>query len=240
MKQFLIVLLVVLALEGVAQKNAATAYFLFDSDYRTYVSKRDDIGYLWGKNQMPKAGYRVGVDYERKLTDRFVLTAGFLFANKGYQSQKDELLYSDQILPKQGFVLPTGDVPYTHFRYRYNYYMFGVPIGVNYYITQGDVKLYTGAGVSFNYLINTRYKVIFYEGARASKVSKRDDDPNAYKKFNIAPYLNIGVEGKLNNNYKYRAFASYSYTVTNVMSDDIVYRIYPYTLGIGAALVKTF
>lgn len=223
-----------------AQKNGISFYYSTDRAYRTYVGGMGYLGSTWGANQQFKCGYTFGVNYERTLTNKLTLISGLSFSNKGYQSKKGSLRFSDQILPKNGFVLPVSDTKYLDFRYRYNYFIIGLPVGVNYHIPFRNIKFFFGGGVSVNYLVNTSVKVIYYADGEKNKVTKRDDPREYYKKFNLSAFVNIGIEGNLKNGYSYRVFPNASYTLTNIMNDKIIYRIYPYSIGLGLGVVKTF
>lgn len=223
-----------------AQKNSISFHYSTDRAYRTYVSEMGYIGSAWGANQQFKWGYTFGVDYERIITNKLTLVSGLSFTNKGYQKEKGSLNFADQILPKKGFVLETGNTKYSDYRYRYNYFMIGLPVGVNYHIPYRSIKFFFGGGVSINYLVNTRVKVIYYADGEKNKITKRDDPREYYKKFNLSAFVNIGIEGNLKNGYSYRVFPNFSYTLTNIMDNKIIYRIYPYSIGLGLGIVKTF
>ncbi len=220
-----------------AQQNGISLYFSPDRTYRTFVDERG--GHAWGSNQQFKWGFTAGANYERAIAKNITLTAGIAVANSGYQYGKGSLRFSDQLLPKKGFVLPVT-TKYTDIRLRYSFYTLGLPVGVNYYVPLKKIKLFFGAGASINYLINVKSKVIYYIDNKRAEARTHNDQREYYRQFTLSAFVQAGIEGSLKNGYAYRVFPNFSYTLTDVMKDGIIYSLYPYSVGVGFGVVKAF
>lgn len=230
MKNGLSVLLILCTTTVFSQKNKVGLSFSTDAAYRIYKS---DVSEIWGENQIPKMGYTLTAHYERELTKKWSFTSGVIFTNKGYQNEKSDLRYSDQILPKKGFVIASQEVAGpVSYKYRYNFYQIGIPLGINYYIPVKKLKFIIGTGIAANYLVNVRYAVVYELSDGNTKTTKKDSNPNYYTNVSLSAFGHMGIEFNLPRNLKFRIAPNVSYSLTNVMDKNISYKIYPYSIGI--------
>lgn len=233
MKNCLSVLFLLGSLTVFSQKNKVGLSFSTDAAYRIYQS---DVGDFWGQNQIPKMGYTLTANYERELTKNWSLISGLVFTNKGYQSEKMDLLFSDQIF-NDSASLPD----YHAFRNRFSYYMVGIPVGINYYMRLKKVNFFFGGGMAANYLINVRYTSILYRtDSGRPKVSHSNDDMMYYNRISLSAFAQGGIEINMPHNLKFRISPNVSYALTNVMDKKVGYKIYPYSVGIGYGVLWGF
>lgn len=229
MKNCLSLLLILCTITVFSQKNKVGVSFSPDFAFRVYKSKMGGLGETWGMNQQPKAGYTFTAQYERELTKNWSFVSGLLFTNKGYQGEKMDLRFSDRIF------IDSSSLPEYHaFRNRFSYFMVGIPLGINYYIRLKKVNFFFGGGVGVNYLINVRYTGILYRtDGRKPKVSHSNDDMIYYSRISLSTFAQGGIEINMPRNLKFRIAPNVSYSLTNVMDKKVIYKIYPYSIGIG-------
>lgn len=203
-----------------------------DMAYRKYVSENDTLGGFWGEDQQPTAGYTATIWAERKLTEKLYLYTGLLFTHKGYQSKEREIRYS---------IPPPPNAEYRAHRYKYSFYQFGIPVGVNYFIPLKKFKLFVGGGISINLLQKVMYTSISYGvNGTKNKISRTEYDLKDYQRLALYGYANTGAEIPLKKELSFRVFANTAYSFSNVVNDGFIYSIYPYSIGLGFGIYKNF
>lgn len=197
-------------------------------------SSSKDLSWL---NHKYKWGYSTRITFEKKILKKFSLTSGIIFANKGYQTEKSKSLnFNSQILPRDGFT-PPSSTTYTDSRLKYNQYIVGLPICLNYFITYKKARFFASLGVAINYIVNVKQKTIFYNGDEKVEVRKKDNS-DRYKNVSFSTNAQVGVEFDMSKNYAMRVFPNFSQTLTNVINNGENYRLYPNMLGLGFGIYR--
>jgi hypothetical protein len=245
MKPFFTFLVILFAANLMAQKNTFGGFISADGVYWTKQYKdanAQNVKVFDKKTYHMKAGYAIGVNYERKLKNNLWLTTGLVFANRGYQTKKTELRFSDQILPKKGFIQPSSSDPsapagFHAIRFRYNWYMLSVPLGVLYYIPLKKLKIFINPSVGANYFITERVIIVKY-GDRITR-TKRQGEKDYYNQFLLIANFSAGIEKEIKG-YKIRVFPNISTSLTDLYKGNHNIKLYPYSVGLGAGVCKSF
>lgn len=238
MKYLLAISICCIVASASAQKYKAGISFSPDFAYRVKTSKTGSLPY----DEVPKLGYTFTAGFERVLNKNFSFFTGLLFVNGGYQTERLDLLYSDQISGGQGTQTPPTEDRYSAARFRYNYFQIGLPIGVNYSTPINKrIKFFAGGGISINSLVSIWQTGILYgANGTANNATRRSYAVGNINRFNVSVLAHAGIEMKLKEKYTLRLFTDYNYTATNMLPGESIYTLRLYNTGLGVGVYKSF
>ncbi|MEO6548830.1 MAG: outer membrane beta-barrel protein [Ferruginibacter sp.] len=99
--------------------------------------------------EIGKFGYTTGIDICVKLTEKVGFETGIQYSNKGYQTKKQNLVFSQ----------PDPSLPTTT-KIVYVYHYIDIPLKVNLMLGQGRIRLISSVGVTTNILMKENYKKV--------------------------------------------------------------------------------
>lgn len=228
MKIYALVVALLLSVSTFAQNNKIGLSVSPNYAYRTNQDNNPSIGSPI--NEIPKLGYRFTANYERSFHKRASFFTGLAFINNGYKTEEFELKYSD---------IPQANPPkYRAVSYRTNIYQIGIPIGVHYFIPIKKVRFFLGAGASINYLLSLQDTRVLYTLNNETEKSTSNIDKESYKPLSFASFVNFGIAFNLSENYTMRISPNIHYTLTNIMSDKSILKVYPTSSGINFGVYR--
>ncbi len=162
-------------------------------NYRTFMPHKgsEQLAEIRNQREIPIVGYAVGAHVGYRLNNALSLEAGLQYALRGHTTK---LVYFNPAQPE--WYLPG------YGRTSYEYQYLDLPVRVNYRIGKGRLGLNLGAGVAMSYLLDLKFILSAdYQGATYSKTSSVVKDMN---RFNLFPFLSVGLDCRLNQNMFFR------------------------------------
>lgn len=177
-----------------------------DYNYRTIKStgKLPDPGFeSWEDNQIGKLGYTTALTMFIKLSDRVELETGLQYSNKGYQTKTMNLVFEGE---------PTNPLVQTKAKFLYSYQYIGIPLKLNLFFGEGDVRFVSGIGVTTNFLLNVQNKG-YYEYANGKKETTKSKSTDGFNKIDMSSMISLGIDYKLTNTIHLRAEPTFRYGI---------------------------
>ena len=176
--------------------------------------------------------WRIGFNYNRKLSNRIFIKTGVRLANVGYKHQKVEgIRWPSEITP-EGFMddptLPNIMQAFT------NYSFIEVPLALRYEFNSTKFSPFVEMGVSPSYYLTTRIKT----------VTEIDSKVETYRGFNASEFSNIHMVGvaSVGTNYNlistFQLFGqvAYRYHFTRLVEAPITEHLYNYGVELGVRM----
>ena len=204
--------------------------FNFSPDYnfRTakITDKVPDPGFeSWEDKQIGKFGYTTGLTMFFKLSDRMELETGLQYSDKGYQTKIMDLVFegtdpNDPILVK------------TKAKFNYSYQYIGIPLKLNMFFGEGDLRFVSGIGVTTNFLLNVQNKAN-YEYPDGKKETTNSKSKEGFKKIDISPMISFGVDYKLTNTIHLRGEPTFRYGIIKTKDSPIKENLWNAGVNLG-------
>lgn len=187
-----------------------------DYNYRTVkVSEKGNSPYPdlgnWEDNQIGKLGYTTGLTIAVKLSDRAELETGLQYSNKGYQTKTMDLIFEGD---------PTNPLLPAKATFHYSYQYIGVPLKLNMFFGEDDLRIVSGIGVTTNFLLNVQNRAN-YEYPDGKKDIKKDKSEDNFNKIDLSPFFSFGIDYKLTNAIHLRAEPTFRYGILKTTSTPI-------------------
>ena len=190
----------------------------FSPDYNFRTVKSTDIvlqpGFeSWEDNQIGKFGYTTGLTLSFKLSNRLALETGLQYSDKGYQTKIMDLVFegtdpTDPILVK------------TKAKFKYSYQYIGIPLKLNMFFGEGDLRFVSGIGVTTNFLLNVQNRANYEypDGKKEMTNSKSKDD---FNKIDISPMISFGIDYRLTSIIHLNAAPTFRYGIIKTRDSPI-------------------
>ena len=192
--------------------------FSFSPDYnfRTISSSEKNAGIdlsVKSRNdlEIAKIGYTTGLNVSFKLSDRIELESGLQYSNKGYRTKTMDLVFEGD---------PTNLLVKTKAKFNYSYQYIGVPLKLNMFFGEGDLRFVSGIGVTTNFLLNVQNRAN-YEYLDGKKETKKETNTDDFNKIDISPMISLGIDYKLSHSIHLRAEPTFRYGIIKTTSTPI-------------------
>ena len=193
----------------------------------------DDIIESRNEREVCKFGYTAGLTYGFTYNRKLGFETGFQYANMGYQTNRNELVFGDLIDPRRGFGhSASGPNTPTHARLVDHFEYVGIPIALKYWSGTEKWRFSASLGASANYLIKASSTLVLYYENETPERSNQTS-PTDYEKFNITPFVGAGVEYQLNERMSLNVMPTVRYGVLNIIDAPITPKLYNGGLQFG-------
>lgn len=234
-------------------RNQIITFFLLLISFSTFAQKRKlsvelfsnysvynfstSLPPLPSRDLKGRLGGEAEVRYYYTPKEKYAYYIGIGFTKYNYTSGKYDVHYSDQIVPKNGYELPSykGRLPIAVKRnYSYNY--ISIPIGVQYAVNK---RLSVSAGVKvLRMLSGYGYSKYYYatQWNPKNNFNKKTFDNEGYAKWLVNAHIEAGyILPVLKYNITWKA--AFDYALTDYIDKQYpALNLYPYTFSIGASL----
>lgn len=199
--------------------------------YRTLKSAQDERWITETRDEVEVArfGYSTGINFAYKVTAKCMFEAQALFSDKGETVKNYELgniaiaSYLDRI-PDKGALIN-------------HYYYLDVPLKLNYYLLNSNVKVYVTGGASVNYfLFQKTITILKFKDGSEEKYTSRSQP--AFEKINIALLAGFGINYDLSDKYTLKIEPVFKHAITPVINAPV--KTYLYSAGINFGVAYTF
>ncbi|KAB2915627.1 MAG: PorT family protein [Bacteroidetes bacterium] len=234
-------------------RNQIITFFLLLISFSTFAQKRKlsvelfsnysvynfstSLPPLPSRDLKGRLGGEAEVRYYYTPKEKYAYYIGIGFTKYNYTSGKYDVHYSDQIVPKNGYELPSykGRLPIAVKRnYSYNY--ISIPIGVQYAVNK---RLSVSAGVKvLRMLSGYGYSKYYYatQWNPKNNFNKKTFDNEGYAKWLVNAHVEAGyILPVLKYNITWKA--AFDYALTDYIDKQYpALNLYPYTFSVGASL----
>lgn len=200
--------------------------FNFSPDYSSRVLRNtggNTSGVIKSRNDMEvgKPGYTTGITVSRSFTGLLSFETGIQYSNKGYQTKKHDLFYSqpDPALPEKA-------------KFIYNFRYIDIPFKVNFAFGKSRVKFIAGAGLITNFLIRETITTIL-EYPNGTGKRKKEPSGYDYNKINLSPFVSAGLEYRLRDDLAVRAEPTFRFGILKIYDAPLSEYLWNAGLNIG-------
>ncbi len=172
-----------------------------------------------------KFNWRIGFNYNRRLTNRLFLRTGLRLASVGYKGEKITGLHwgseengtTDPSLPHEIQVVA-------------DYWFAEIPIVGRFELNEKKLAPFFELGISPSIYLTTRTKEITDIGTDAKF---RNNDANNFNKVHIVGFLSFGINYSINERFQFFGQPSIRYHFTKLADKPIEEYLFNYGIEIG-------
>lgn len=226
--------------EGYSQKIVNKGRFsigvLFspDYDYRYLQMENDELGMVQLRNdlEIARLGFSTGVVTHYQFKKRLAFESGIRFFDKGFKYEMDfkGLVDLDGNLYTDDPAIP-GEL-----KSEYHFYYLGIPVKLNYYFLRRKVNLFVSGGVSTDFFLSGKTKLVMkFEDRTEKETSGMDED---FNKVGFTGLAGFGLETNVLQKLQLRFEPAFRYSFTPVV--DASTKGHLYSFGANIVLLRNF
>lgn len=203
MKTILLSLLLCLPLSLIAQRQANWD-LLAGIDYTYRILQNDSpnpsLITIYNKRQEQEAarlGYRIGINYNRRLTPKWVLKTGLRLVSMGYTRDLRNTPPLRWGSEWNGInYVPDPNLPHQLKRFNYNYYFLEIPIVIRFEMGSGNWRPFLEGGIAPNIYLTSRSRLKLENESNANIARDKN-----IRTAHLVPNLTFGFNRKLNEHH---------------------------------------
>jgi hypothetical protein len=202
--------------------------FSFSPDYSFRKLKNGDGNsstdlVIKSRNEMEiaKFGYTTGLNVCFKFSQSVGFETGIQFSSKGYKTKDQDLV----------FFPPDASLP-TKQQTIYAYQYIGLPLKARFSFGKNKVRFISGIGVAANFLLNVK-QTFKYEYADGKTEKKSQSSKSGFRSVDISPFVSIGVDYKLNDQFLLFAEPAFRYGLIKTKDAPVTEKLWSAGLNIG-------
>lgn len=203
--------------------------FLINSEGSEFIS-----GFIEALNERdrPKFGMTTSLNAGFHVNKRLAIELGVGYSNRGFGTDPIELIYSDMIDPRFGFVYtPNPSSPAT-VQHDYDFHYLDVPVAAVFKLQFGKFVLAPRVGVTLNVLINST--VTQTRTLLNGEIERQTEDAAGdFYPVNITPILGIGFGIALNDRITIMASPKFKLGVVPIFEGSISNLLWNAGIGVG-------
>lgn len=195
-------------------KFAVGLCFSPDYSYRYLQTDNDSLKFIKqirDTTETADFGFTTGISLLYKLNNRFVIESGLLYSKKGYKNLKTNFTPIDPNDP----ILPVKLSIY----YTYSYLC--IPLKLNYVFLDKRLKLFVSAGVSANFFIKERTKIVNEFNNDKTSVTYNEENKAIFTKLNFELLAGLGADYDVNKHFKLRLEPLFRRSLNSITTTDI-------------------
>ena len=178
--------------------------------------------------ELKKSNWRVGFNYNKRLSNNFVLKTGIRLASVGYKDEKKtDLRWPSEIGPN-GYMFDPS-LPHELQLIR-DYWFLEIPVAARFEITKKKFSPFLEFGVSPTVYISTRTKQITDID---TKVTYQRGGTSDYNNVHLVGFASLGVNYSLNDKFQLFGQGIYRYHLTKLIDAPIEENLYNYGVEVG-------
>lgn len=160
--------------------------------------------------------FYTGIQAEKSLGSNWAVEGELNYSRRGYKQKIDDLVFEDQIDPSGGFTNPTQEEHTNQINGAHYFDYMRISFLAKRYIGDKDLRLLAAAGTSLDYLLGSYYSNELFD----------------FKKFNLSPMLQFGMDYKLNDKSSIQCTAHGSLGVIDIIDSPVTAKLW----GAGLSL----
>jgi len=228
------ILILILPILGFSQINQSIDFVSgLDYSFRQLSnSSEDPIIELVKKNrdelEIGKLNWRIGFNYNNKLSSKIFLRTGIRLASVGYKTKKIGLRFGSQHDGMGGFT-PSNDPSLTsEIRLVTDYWFIEMPVAGRYEISQKKIAPFIEFGISPSIYLTTKNK----SKTNLSSNSEFDKE-DIIKNFHVVGFISFGINYSLNEKFQFFGQPVFRYHFKELADTPISERLFNCGIEIG-------
>lgn len=178
--------------------------------------------------EIGKLNYRIGFNYNRKISEKLWSESGFRLASIGYKDKKlTDFRWASEYDPNTGTWQPDPTLPHES-QLKYDNLFLEVPIGFRYVLGNHKLKPYVTFGLSTNIYLITRTKYVTDIGSQT-----RSGNSHFFRRINFSANIGVGFEYAVSENYQIFTQPSFRYYFTKLANAPIKEFLYNFGVEVG-------
>ena len=186
-----------------------------------------------GSIEKAKPGLTVGGSFFYTVNSFIAIETGVFYANKGTQTDYQELFLGSQINPQTGF---SGGTPFK-IKFIYNYNYVDIPVKIGFKLFGEKVKFIVAGGLNTSFFLSEKTTSVKIENGRKSKTKQNVTSYYHHSPVIFSPMLGIATNIQLNEYTSLRIEPVYRFSVTPILKDGTSKF---YSLGINLGITRSF
>lgn len=160
-----------------------------------------------------------------KVSQNIAFETGLQYSNKGYQTKTMDLIFEGTD-PNEPMLVQAKA------KFHYSYKYLGVPLKLNIYFGEGDLRFVSGIGATTNFLLNVQNREN-YEYADGKKETKNEEGTLEYNMIDLSPMISFGIDYKISNNIHLRVEPTFRYGIIKVNHSPIKENLWNAGVNLG-------
>ena len=190
---------------------------------------------IFDETESGKVNFRFGFNFNKRISDKFILKTGLRFTNLGYQRkyEQDELRWGNQ--QTGGVFNPDNPSEQSAIsKFIYNYLFLEVPLIARYEFTPKKLTAFVEFGFAPSLFLRTRHKIVSKE---KTQVLDNSNIQNGFSNINLVGVISFGGNYDLNENLQFFAQPTFRYHLTRLYKTGLV-KEYLWNAGLEVGLRK--
>lgn len=228
--KFFVTLISIIPIFGFSQINQSIDFISgIEYSYRNLTTSSEDeivVGILENRDnkESGKLNWRIGFNYNLRLTNKIFFRTGLRLASIGYKGEKKTLIWPSIPNGMGGYIPPDVD----EMQLVYDYWFTEIPIAGRYEINQGKLTPFFELGISPSIYMTTRTTSIIN-----NKTDSDFQNDNIFKKVHIVGFISFGLNYSFNDKFQIFGQPTLRYHVTKLVDAPIGEYLYNYGVEIG-------
>lgn len=221
MKNISLVCFSILAYLTIAQTRSSIGILgSFDYTYRFIDTK------IYSK-ESGKLNYRLGIDYDGKISNKCWIEAGVRYASVGYKIDEKNIKWGSEYDTTTGMWIPNPDLPHKLTSY-YDYLFIEIPVSLRYQLSKSKWNPYFIIGISPDIYIATKVKNV-----TELYTTNNTEKTFYFKKLNFSAIVGFGFDYAITQYYVVFAQPSLRYYFTNIQDQPNGEYLYSFGIELG-------
>lgn len=221
MKNILLASFSILAYLSIGQTSSSIGIMgSLDYTYR-YIDTK-----LYSK-ESGKLNYRLGINYDRKISNRCWIEVGVRYASVGYKIDEKNIKWGSEYDTLKGMWIPNPDLPHKLTSY-IDYLFIEIPVCLRYQLSKSKWNPYFIAGISPDFYINTKVKNV-----TELYTTNNTEKTYFFKKLNFSAIVGFGFDYAITQNCEVFGQPSFRYYFTNIQNQPIEEYLYSFGIELG-------
>ncbi len=234
MKKTILLLIVFASFTAYAQDATSVSRisvgFNFSPDYNYRTIQGNEPGDETGNviesrndREIAKFGYTTGFIFSISFSKKVAFETGLQYSNKGYQTKIMDLVFEGE---------PTNSLLPARAIFHYSYHYIGIPLKLNLFFGEGDLRLVSGIGVTTNFLLNVQNRNNF-EYSDGKKETTKSKGTDGFNKIDVSPMISFGIDYKLTNTIHLSAEPTFRYGLIKTTSTPATENLWNAGVNLG-------
>ena len=176
-----------------------------------------------------KFNWRIGFNYNRRLTSKIVLKTGLRLASVGYKGEKKTGLRWGSEHDGMGGWIPDPSLPH-EIQLVHDYWFTELPIAGRFEINQKKLSPFFELGISPSVYMTTRTKTITDIGTNSEF---QNGDVHNFNKLHIVGFISFGLNYSINDRNQLFGQPTFRYHLTKLADAPISENLYNFGIEIG-------
>lgn len=233
--KFIATLVFIIPTLGFGQINQSIDFISgIEYSYRKLTTSSEDefiVGILDKRDnkESGKLNWRIGFNYNLRLTNKIFLKTGLRLASVGYKGEKRTGLKWGSEHDGKGGWIPDPSLPH-EIQMVHDYWFTTIPIAGRFEINQKKLSSFFELGVSPSIYMTTRTKIITDIGTDSDF---QNGDVHNFNKLHIVGFVSFGMNYSLNDNFQFFGQPIVRYHLTKMADAPIGEYLYNFGMEIG-------